>query len=75
MNQAFGTDFKDVNIHTDEKAKKLAESINAQAFTAGKDVFFNKDKFNPDSPEGKHLLAHELTHVVQQQKQKPKDKS
>ncbi|MEO1715117.1 MAG: DUF4157 domain-containing protein, partial [Bacteroidota bacterium] len=75
MNHAFGTDFKDVNIHTDDKAKQLAQSINAQAFTTGKDVFFNKDKFNPDSPEGKHLLAHELTHVVQQQKHKSNDKS
>ncbi|WP_239455773.1 eCIS core domain-containing protein [Flavobacterium ginsenosidimutans] len=66
MESGFGADFSSVNIHTDSKAVKMSEELGAQAFTHGNDVYFNKGKYNPDSKEGKHLLAHELTHTIQQ---------
>jgi len=66
MEQAFGADFSNVNIHTDSSAEALSQDLGAQAFTHGNDVYFNKDKYNPNSKEGKHLLAHELTHTIQQ---------
>lgn len=66
METSFGTDFSDVNIHTDKEAVDMNKSLNAQAFTYGRDVFFNSGKYDPGSAKGKHLLAHELTHVVQQ---------
>jgi len=74
MENSFGTDFSNVNIHTGKNAVELNQELGAQAFTTGKDVYFNQGKFNPESSQGKHLLAHELTHVVQQgaaQKDKP----
>lgn len=66
MNQAFGTDFSNVRIHTDSKAEQMSEGIRAKAFTHGSDIYFNKGQYNPGSTEGKRLLGHELTHVVQQ---------
>ncbi|MCW3117351.1 MAG: hypothetical protein JWM28_1433 [Chitinophagaceae bacterium] len=66
MEQAFARDFSEVNIHTDSTSAELNENLNAKAFTHGKDVYFNAGKFSPESAEGNHLLAHELTHVVQQ---------
>lgn len=66
MESGFGADFSNVNIHTDSKAVQMSEELGAQAFTHGSDVYFNKGKYNPDSKEGKHLLAHELTHTIQQ---------
>ena len=66
MSSAFGQDFSGVRIHTDSQAEQLSEQISAQAFTYGNDIYFNQGKYNPDSQEGKRLLAHELTHVVQQ---------
>ncbi|WP_373518856.1 DUF4157 domain-containing protein [Pricia sp.] len=66
MKSSFGTDFSGVNIHTDQDAVNMNKELGAQAFTHGSDVYFNSGKYNPDSSEGKHLLAHELTHVVQQ---------
>ena len=66
MESSFGTDFSDVTIHTDTDAVKMNKELGAQAFTHGKDVYFNSGKYNPESSEGKRLLAHELTHVVQQ---------
>lgn len=66
MEQKFGTTFKRVKIHTDATSFMLCEEINAQAFTRGNHIYFNKGKFSPDTKEGKLLLAHELTHVVQQ---------
>jgi hypothetical protein len=66
MNKSFGMDFSQVRIHTDSAAARLCEELNAQAFTHGTDIFFNEGKYNPESTEGKLLLAHELTHVVQQ---------
>jgi phage-related protein len=66
MESRFGTDFSDVRIHTDSNASQLSQSLNAQAFTVGNDIYFNEGKYNPSSQEGKHLLAHELTHTLQQ---------
>ncbi len=61
-----GHDFDDVRIHTDEQANELSQSINARAFTIGKDIFFKKGVFSPGSRAGRETLMHELTHVVQQ---------
>ncbi|MEW7289048.1 eCIS core domain-containing protein [Aquimarina sp. 2304DJ70-9] len=66
MESSFGQDFSGVNIHTDQEAVAMNKELGAQAFTHGNDVYFNSGKYNPDSSTGKHLLAHELTHVVQQ---------
>lgn len=66
MEDHFGSDFGDVQIHTGEKAAEMNDQLGAQAFTRGNDIFFNRDKYSPESPEGKHLLAHELTHTLQQ---------
>lgn len=66
MSSSFGLDFSDVNVHTDNDSAEMNKELRAQAFTHGKDIFFNEGKFDPNSLEGKKLLAHELTHVVQQ---------
>ncbi|MBE9232466.1 DUF4157 domain-containing protein [Cuspidothrix issatschenkoi LEGE 03284] len=66
MEQAFGADFTNVNIHTDDNSDKLNKSIQARAFTTGQDIFFRQGEYSPGSNTGKELLAHELTHVVQQ---------
>lgn len=66
MESRFGNDFSNEKIHTDSTAIQLSQNLNAQAFTVGNDVFFNEGKYNPNSSSGKHLLAHELTHTVQQ---------
>lgn len=66
MGSKIGADFSGVRIHTDSKAVQMSNALGAQAFTHGKDIYFNQGKYNPGSPSGKHLLAHELTHTVQQ---------
>jgi hypothetical protein len=66
MESGLGQDFSDVRIHTDSKASESAKAVNAQAYTVGNDIVFGEGKYAPDSHEGKHMLAHELTHVVQQ---------
>ncbi|WP_111709990.1 eCIS core domain-containing protein [Lutibacter citreus] len=66
MESRFGTDFSDVKIHTGSNAIQLSKELNAQAFTVGNDIYFNEGKYNPSSNSGKHLLAHELTHTLQQ---------
>jgi len=66
MEQAFGVDFSGVRIHTGEKADSLNKAVQARAFTTGEDIFFGGGEYNPGSSAGKELLAHELTHVVQQ---------
>lgn len=66
MESGFGNDFSDVKIHTDTNAVQMSQELGAQAFTNGNDVYFNKGKYNPNSKESKHLLAHELTHTIQQ---------
>ncbi len=66
MESRFGADFSDVRLHTDSDAVQMSQGLNAQAFTVGRDVYFNSGKYTPDAESGKHLLAHELTHTVQQ---------
>jgi hypothetical protein len=66
MSTSFGQDFSHVNIHTDTNAVQMNKELNAQAFTHGSDIYFNNGKYNPESSGGRQLLAHELTHVVQQ---------
>ncbi len=66
MEPRFGVDFEHVRVHTDKEAAQMNEQLNAQAFTHGRDIYFADGKYSPDSQEGKHLLAHELTHVIQQ---------
>ncbi|BAY79287.1 hypothetical protein NIES25_57710 (plasmid) [Nostoc linckia NIES-25] len=66
MEQAFGADFSGVKVHTDSQSDELNQSIQARAFTTGEDVFFRQGEYNPGSRGGQELLAHELTHVVQQ---------
>lgn len=68
MENRFGYNFSQVRIHSDTLANKAAKSINARAFTKGADIAFAHGQYAPDSPMGRQLLAHELTHVVQQGK-------
>jgi hypothetical protein len=67
MGNAFGMDFSDVRVHTNAESHDLNESLRARAFTTGRDIFFKEGEYSPSSLAGKQLLAHELTHVVQQQ--------
>ncbi|MFD1686071.1 DUF4157 domain-containing protein [Halobellus litoreus] len=62
----FGRDFSDVRVHTGSQADEVARSIDAEAFTLGSDVVFRNDTYDPGSPRGRRLVAHELAHVVQQ---------
>lgn len=66
MEHAFGADFSDVRIHTDARSQQLNDSVQARAFTVGNDIFFSTGALNASSSAGQRLLAHELTHVVQQ---------
>ncbi|MGW4213984.1 eCIS core domain-containing protein [Lentzea sp. NPDC004789] len=66
MEGRFGQDFSDVRVHTGSAAHDSAKSVNAQAYTVGSNIVFQRDKYDPSSDTGKHMLAHELTHVVQQ---------
>lgn len=70
MESGFGADFSNVRIHNDSNAVQMSREIGAQAFANGNDIYFNEGKYNPNSQSGKHLLAHELTHTVQQGKSK-----
>ena len=62
----FGADFSQVRVHTDPQAAETARSINAKAFTVGRNIAFGSGQYAPHSHEGQKILAHELTHVVQQ---------
>ncbi|OUC15951.1 MAG: hypothetical protein B0A82_04145 [Alkalinema sp. CACIAM 70d] len=66
MEPRFQANFSQVKIHTGDRSAKLNRQLNAQAFTVGNQIFFGKDKFKPDIQEGKELIAHELTHTIQQ---------
>jgi len=55
-----------VRVHTDARAGQSANAISARAYTVGRDVVFARDAYDPHTIEGRHLIAHELTHVVQQ---------
>ena len=64
--QRFAHDFSRVRIHTGSAAERSAREVNANAYTVGEHIVFGEGKFAPQSSDGRHLLAHELTHVVQQ---------
>jgi Domain of unknown function (DUF4157)/LysM domain len=66
MESAIGADFSNVRVHTGGEAVQLSQDLSAHAFTHGSDVYFNSGKFSPNTDSGRHLLAHELTHTVQQ---------
>ncbi|MGB1254077.1 MAG: eCIS core domain-containing protein, partial [Candidatus Promineifilaceae bacterium] len=61
-----GADFSDVRIHRDASSAELSQDLNARAFTTGNNIAFNSGEYNPGTPDGDRLLAHELTHTVQQ---------
>jgi len=63
---SMGRDFSGVNVHTDAESNSLNKELGARAFTTGSDIFFRSGEYNPGSSDGQRLLAHELTHVVQQ---------
>lgn len=66
MEGRLGHDFSDVRVHDDSAAHDSAKAVNAHAYTVGSNVVFQRDKYDPGSDAGKTMLAHELTHVVQQ---------
>lgn len=66
MESRFGQDFGDVKVHTDSAAAEASQQIQAQAFTTGRDIYFGRGYYQPKASEGKKLLAHELTHTIQQ---------
>lgn len=66
MNSSFGADFSRVHIHNNSESVNMNKELHAQAFTHGSDIYFNAGKYNPETTTGKQLLAHELTHVIQQ---------
>ena len=66
MEPRFGQDFSGVGVHTDGQAAESARALQAKAYTYGSDIVFDSGEYSPDTHEGKMLLAHELTHVVQQ---------
>jgi hypothetical protein len=61
-----GYDFSKVRVHTDERAAKSAQTVNALAYTLGRDIVFDKGQYQPNTIEGRKLLAHELSHTIQQ---------
>jgi Domain of unknown function (DUF4157) len=71
MEPLFGHDFSRVRVHTDTKAAESAQAVNALAYTVGRDVVFGAGQYAPETTQGKMLLAHELTHTVQQQFRTP----
>lgn len=66
MESRFGRDFSWVRVHTSSRAAESAQTLNARAYTVGSNIVFGVGQYAPDTNEGRHLLAHELTHVVQQ---------
>lgn len=66
MEDSFGADFSDVRIHNDHSSVQMNRNLHAHAFTHGSDVYFNSGKYDTHSVAGKRLLAHELTHTIQQ---------
>jgi hypothetical protein len=66
MESSLGGDFSGVRVHTDQRSDSLNRSLSARAFTTGQDIFFREGAYQPGSSVGRELIAHELTHVVQQ---------
>lgn len=71
MESRLGHDFAHVRVHTDAAAARSAAAVGAQAYTVGSDVVFGAGRYAPTSGDGRQLLAHELTHVVQQRRSEP----
>lgn len=67
----FGHDFSNVRVHADSRASEAAQAVSAKAFTVGRDIVFATSQYAPDVVEGRRLLAHELTHVVQNDSRRP----
>lgn len=68
MERALGASLGSVRLHTDGQAQRLNQSLNARATTVGRDIYFDHGEYDPDSTPGRQLLAHELTHVLQQRR-------
>jgi hypothetical protein len=66
MEPALGANLGNVRVHADQRADTLSQALDARAFTTGRDIFFRQGQYAPGSTDGRELLAHELTHVVQQ---------
>jgi hypothetical protein len=66
MSNRFGADFSNVRIHDNSTAASMSDSISAKAFTHQNNIYFNQGQYQPSTSSGKHLLAHELTHTIQQ---------
>jgi hypothetical protein len=66
MEQRLGADFSDVRVHTGNDAHGSARAVNAHAYTVGSNIVFQRGRFDTESTAGRTMLAHELTHVVQQ---------
>jgi hypothetical protein len=66
MEAGLGADFSNVRIHDNAQSQAMSQDLHAQAFTHGNDIYFNSGKYSPDNLSGQHLLAHELTHTIQQ---------
>lgn len=66
MGNAMGADFSSVKVHNDSESDQLNQAVGARAFTTGNDIFFKRGEYQPGSTDGQELIAHELTHVVQQ---------
>jgi hypothetical protein len=66
MEARFGHDFSRVRVHTDERAADATRAVDARAYTVGQDIVFGAGQYSPSTPSGQRLLAHELTHVLQQ---------
>ncbi|MDJ0582121.1 DUF4157 domain-containing protein [Crocosphaera sp.] len=66
MERHFGYDFSKVRVHTDSRAASASRELNAEAFTVGQNIFFGNGRYAPESTSGRQLLAHELTHTIQQ---------
>ncbi|BFP53646.1 hypothetical protein SCMC78_34530 [Streptomyces sp. CMC78] len=66
MESRMGADFSDVRVHHDSAAHESAKGVGAHAYTVGNNVVFQRDAYDPGSPQGRTTLAHELTHVIQQ---------
>ncbi len=72
MEPRFGHDFSQVRVHADTKASASAQAVNALAYTVGRDVVFGTGQYSPQTHGGRRLMAHELTHIVQQSKLSPR---
>jgi hypothetical protein len=75
MEPRFGYSFDNVRIHTSSQSADLSAALNARAFTVGRDIYFGHGEYSPQTIEGKKLMAHELTHVIQQRQNSKLDKS